>query len=399
MRSKVVKAQKRKLFQMKRMRLKDRMPPSKKSNGSSKSGLVVTRASDIKAEKVKWLWRGRVSRGNVSIIAGEPGLGKSQIAAKLAAAVSRGRKWPCKEGSAPKGHVFMIIAEDGTADTVRPRLEAAGANLRRVHIIKEVTDSTTGTRPFSLLADLDQLDQVIENVRDPRLVIIDPLSACLTPVDGQQFSGNDVAQVRGLLGRVDALAKKHDLAIVFISHLTKASSGSALTRLLGSSAFAAAARAVFLVTRGATGSNWRILAPAKNNLGSDSTALQFRIKKKKLPSGIRSSYIVWNKNLLPITADDALANGDAGKATNQREIDELLQRLLSSGKRPAKEVLNDGIQNGFTAKQLRAASKRLGVKICNTGYGPQKKWWWELTTDALVQSAANEDKRTTVAKK
>jgi putative DNA primase/helicase len=386
MRSKVVKAQKRKLFHKRKMRPKGKMPPSKKTNGNSKPRLVVTRASDIKAENVKWLWPGRFSRGNVSIIAGEPGLGKSQIAAKLAATVSRGRKWPCKEGSAPKGHVIMIITEDGTADTVRPRLEAADANLNRIHIIKEVADATTGPRPFSLLADLHQLDRVIENVSDPQLVIIDPLSACLTPVDGQQFSGNDVTQVRRLLGRVDALAKKHDIAIVLISHLTKARGGSALNRLLGSSAFAAAARAVFLVTRGAPGSNWRRLAPAKNNLGSDSTALQFRIKPKKLPRGIESSYIVWNKNRLPINADDALANGggDADKAANQREIDELLQKLLSSGKRPAKEVLNDGMQNGFSAKQLRTASKRLGVEIYNTGYGPQKKWWWELTTDALV---------------
>jgi putative DNA primase/helicase len=395
MRNNVVKARKTVLSHQK----KDKAPPSKKTNGNSKPRLVVTRASDIKAEKVKWLWPGRFSRGNVSIIAGEPGLGKSQIAAKLAATVSRGRKWPCKEGSAPKGHVIMIIAEDGAADTVRPRLEAAGANLKRVSIIKEVADRTTDPRPFRLLADLDRLDQVIGNVRDPQLVIIDPLSACLTPVDGQQFNGNDVAQVRRLLGRVDALAKKHDIAIVFISHLTKASGGSALTRLLGSSAFAAAARAVFLVTRGAAGSNWRRLAPAKNNLGSDSTAIQFRIEQKKLPNKIRASYIIWNKNRLPINADDALANGGGNpdKAANQREIDEFLQKLLSSGKRPAKEVLNDGMQNGFSAKQLRTASKRLGVRIYNTGYGPLKKWWWELTTEILVQSTANKEKRTTVA--
>jgi putative DNA primase/helicase len=274
----------------------------------------------------------------------------------------------------------MIVAEDGTADTVRPRLEAAGADLKRVLIIRDVADPTTGSRLFSLLADLDQLDQVIENVRNPRLLILDPLSGFLTPGNGQQFNANDITQVRGLLSRVDALAKKHDIAIVFICHLTKASGGTALSRLAGSSALAAAARAAFLVTRGAAGSNWRRLAPAKNNLGSDSTALQFRIRQKKLPSGIWAPYITWNKNTLSITADEALANGtgSADKVAAAREIDEFLRKLLADGRRRSTEVFADGEEHGFSRKQLHTAADRLGVRKFNTGGPETKKWWWEL---------------------
>jgi putative DNA primase/helicase len=298
-------------------RVKGQRPPKQ---DYPETGLVLTRAADVKAKKVKWIWQGRISRGNVSVIAGEPGLGKSQIAARLAATVSRGRKWPCEEGSAPRGDVILINAEDGTADTVRPRLEAAGADLKRVHIIKDVADTTTGPRLFSLLADLDRLDQAIENVEEPQLVIIDPLSAFLTAVDGQQFNANDVTQVRGLVSRVNALAKKHEVAIVFISHLTKASGGSALSRLAGSSAFAAAVRAAFLVMRGQADSKWRIFAPAKNNLGADSRALQYRIRRKTLSNKIRAPYIVWNKNPLTITADEALASGGSGGNSKRNNV-------------------------------------------------------------------------------
>jgi putative DNA primase/helicase len=365
---------------------------------NSKPKLVVRRAADVKAEKVKWIWRRRIARCNVSIIFGEPGLGKGQIAAKLAATVSKGREWPCGEGSAPTGDVIMIVAEDGAADTVRPRLEAAGADLKRVQIIKDVADPTTGSRLFSLVADLERLDELLESINEPQLVIIDPLSAFLTPGDGQQFNANDVAQVRGLLSRVDALAKKHDIAIIFICHLTKASGGTALSRLAGSSAFGAAVRAAFLVTRGQDGSKWRIFAVAKNNLGSDSTALQYRIRQKKLPNGIRASYITWNKNTLSITADEALANGSRGadKVAAAREIDEFLRKLLADGRRRSTEVFVDGKEHGFSRKQLHTAADRLGVRKFNTGGPETKKWWWQLG-GAASSSVASEDKADDVA--
>jgi putative DNA primase/helicase len=260
------------------------------------TGLVLTRAADVEAERLRWIWPTRISRGNVTIIFDEPGVGKSQIAAKLAATVSTGGNWPCEEGSAPKGNVIVVIAEDGSADTVRPRLEAAGADLKRVHIIREIAKPGTDPRPFSLLADLDALDEALQTVRTPRLVIFDPLSAFVTPTDGEPFNVNDVIQVRGLLSRVDALAKKHDTGMVFIGHPTKASGSSALYRLAGSSALTAAARAAFVVTRGQADSKWRVFAPAKNNLGADSRALQFRIRTGEVSKGIRAPYIVWNKN-------------------------------------------------------------------------------------------------------
>jgi putative DNA primase/helicase len=227
---------------------------------------------------------------------------------------------------------------------------------------------------------LERLDQALAGAEAARLVIVDPLSAFLSEVGGATFNPNDVTQVRALMRQVDTLAKKHDVAIVFIHHLSK-SSGSALARFAGSSALVAAARAAFLVVRGKPDSKWRILVPAKSNLGPDSTALQFRIRKRELLNGNKEPYVGWNRNPLPITAEEALkcATGDPDRQTQMREIEDFVRKQLKgNGKRGAREVFADGKQFGFSEKQLRGAAKRLGVRFLSTGFGGAKKWWWEL---------------------
>ena len=106
------------------------------------------------------LWSGRFYRGKLGFIAGEPGLGKSLIAIYMAATVSSGGDWPYGEGIACVGDVIYITAEDSAADTIRPRLETAGANLDRVHLIEAVNDYI-GPRPFNLVVDLDRLEQCL----------------------------------------------------------------------------------------------------------------------------------------------------------------------------------------------------------------------------------------------
>jgi putative DNA primase/helicase len=254
-------------------------PPVERKKTVARHGLVVTRAADLTPQKLSRVWNGRFVLGKTGIIAGEPGLGKSLIAAYMTATVSTGGKWWGDEGKARRGDVIYISAEDGAADTIRPRLEAAGARLDRVHVIEQVNDYC-GSRPFNLLTDLGQLDQVLQGLRKPRLLIIDPLNACLSPPDNYRFNPNSVTQVRALLGRLEALAVKHRVAVVCVSHLTKAKSGSPLARMTGSFAFGAAARSVFTVTRKQDDPNQRVFAPAKNNLGADDNPLAFRIEQR-----------------------------------------------------------------------------------------------------------------------
>ena len=234
-------------------------------------GVVVTRAADLKPQKLARVWHRRFFLGKIGIIAGEPGLGKSQIAAYMAAMVSTGGAWPLDEGTSRRGDVIYISAEDGAADTIRPRLEAAGADLDRVHIIEGVNDEL-GRRPFNFVVDLDKLDEILRNVRKPRLVIVDPINACLSSTDVHRFNPNSVTQVRALL---------------------KAKGGSALSRVTGSFAFGAAARSVFTVERKHDDPNQRVFAPAKMNLAGDVAPLAFRIDERLTTSEILAPYAVF----------------------------------------------------------------------------------------------------------
>jgi putative DNA primase/helicase len=255
-------------------------------------GIVVTRAADLKPQKLSRVWNGRFVLGKIGFIAGESGLGKSLIGAYMTATVSTGGKWWGDEGKARRGDVIYISAEDGAADTIRPRLEAAGASLGNVHVIERVNDYS-GSRPFSLLSDLGQLDEVLQSVRKPRLVIIDPINACLSPTDFHRFNPNSVTHVRGLLGRLESVAANRRVAVVCVSHFTKVKGASALARVTGSFAFVAAARSVFTVARKQDDPHQRIFAPAKNNLAGDGNPLAFRIEQRLTTGEILAPYVVF----------------------------------------------------------------------------------------------------------
>jgi RecA-family ATPase len=268
----------------------------KKSKGKacksvvSQRGLVVTRAADLTPQKLARVWNGRFFLGKIGFIAGEPGLGKSLIAAFMAAKVSKARAWPSGEGTSRIGDIICVTAEDRGGDTIRPRLEAAGADLQRIHVIEGVKDYS-GQRPFSLLADLGRLDEVLLQVRKPRLLIIDPINGCLTPPDHYRFNPNSVTEVRALLRSVEELAAKHRVAVVFVTHFTKTDRGNVLSRVTGSFAFVAAARSVFTVVRKHDDPIQRVFAPAKNNLGGEGDPLTFQIEQRLTTGGIRAPYV------------------------------------------------------------------------------------------------------------
>jgi hypothetical protein len=116
------------------------LPSEQPDQAPSGAELIVQCAADVKPEPVEWLWPGRVALGKLTLIAGEAGLGKSQLSIAMVASVTTRGEWPCREGRAPQGSVVILSAEDGAADTVVPRLMAAGADRERVEIVSAVRD-------------------------------------------------------------------------------------------------------------------------------------------------------------------------------------------------------------------------------------------------------------------
>src|SRR5262245_3624196 len=141
------------------------LPPEEPDQVASGPELIARCAADVKPEPVEWLWPGRVALGKLTLIAGEAGLGKSQLAIAMAAAVTTGGEWPCREGRAPLGSVVILSAEDGAADTVVPRLIAAGADCKRVHLVSAVHDGK-GWRSLDLSVDLALVEREISEIGD-----------------------------------------------------------------------------------------------------------------------------------------------------------------------------------------------------------------------------------------
>lgn len=238
-----------------------------KPHHQAQAGTLATRRiSDIEAKPVSWLWPGRIARGKVSIIAGNPGLGKSQLTASIAAVVTTGGLWPVDRRRCEAGNVVFLNAEDDPADTLRPRLEAAGADLERVHFVDGVIVGYLGNgdsskKQFSLEADLQALSQTLDGLGSVAAVVIDPITAYLGNTDSHKN-----AEVRALLAPLSELAALRNTAIIGVSHLTKAAGRQALMRVSGSLAFVAAARAAYLVTADPQDKSRRFFLPMKNNV-------------------------------------------------------------------------------------------------------------------------------------
>jgi len=334
--------------------------------------LVVRRASDIKPEPIDWLWPGRVAIGKLTMLAGEPGLGKSQLTCWVSAAVTTGGRWPGNEGTASIGSAIILSAEDDAADTVRPRLDAAGADVSRVYIVSAVRVDDGSRRSFNIQADLVLLEQEIKRIGDVRLVVIDPVSSYLGRVDSHKN-----AELRAVLEPIGEMASRMGVAVVAVTHLSKGGSGGANNRIIGSIAFVAAARAAFIVCRDPDDSERRLFLPTKNNLGREGDGIGFRVGVQLTPSGILAPSIFWDADPVKMSADDVLAAGDRGEVTSGDEAEDFLRDLLVAGPVPTKTVKAEAGAAELSWATVRRAKDRIGVRAVKAKEA-DGGWLWTL---------------------
>jgi RecA-family ATPase len=313
---------------------KQRHQASSKANGNA-TELISIRASNIVPEKVEWLWPGRLARGKHTCIAGEQGTGKSQLSIAIIAAITTGGSWPCGEGQSPiKGNVVILSAEDGAADTIVPRLEAAGADLSRVVIVSAVRLDGNGRRTFNLQTDIDKLERKISEIGDVALVVIDPVSSYLGKTDSHKNS-----EVRGVLEPLAEMADRTRVAVLSITHFNKPGSANtvkALHRIIGSVAFSAAPRVAFAVIEDAENPGRYLVLHAKNNLAPAPQGLAYRLEQTIITNGIVASRIGWETEPVAMTANQAMAADAAGGEHQIDEAVKLLRDLLAEGPVTAK---------------------------------------------------------------
>ena len=282
----------------------------------AKATLTSVCAADITPTAIQWLWPNRFALGKLGLIAGLPDEGKGQVFADIAARVTCGAEWPCNEGSAPQGNVVVLTAEDDLADTVVPRLIAAGADLARIHIVRMVsTDSLT--RMFSLATDLPLLRQKIIDVGNVNLVQIDPISAYLGVGKIDSFRTTDV---RAVLGPLVELAENFRAAVLGILHFNKKIDvTNALLRISDSLAYGATARGVYCVIDDAENDR-KLFVKGKNNIApKNQPALAFgfgvrdvgRDPTTELP--IYAPHILWHPDPVDVTATEAMNAANSGQ--------------------------------------------------------------------------------------
>ena len=335
---------------------------------ASKEGrrVVIKPMNSYESRPVGWLWRDHIPLGKTTLIGGDPNLGKSFLTLDFAARVSAGRTWP--DGSpCPAGDVLILSAEDDPADTIRPRLEAADANLDRISILHTVEDRG-GTSYFDLTRDLEALQEGIERLENPRLVIIDPIGAYLG-----QTNENRNSEVRTVLAAMGEMAARSGVAVVMVMHLNKASDMKAMYRYSGSIAFVAAPRAAWMVAKDKNDPGRRLFVPSKLNIVKDPRGWAYRIME-----GDAGPRVEWLDDEVRETADDLLGGGDGGvrRATRRVEAAEWLQEYLTDGPVPASEVKDAGRAVGFTDVTLERAKRELGVESCKVGM--DGGWCWQL---------------------
>lgn len=332
----------------------------------------IIRMSDVKPRAVDWLWSGKYAIGKLSVLAGDPGQSKSTVALDMASRISRGAAWP--DGSPnQRGGVVLLSAEDDPEDTIAPRLIAAGADMSRIVALSSITIHAPDADPLERsvgLRDLPAIEEAIDQVPDPRFVVIDPVSAFTGETDSHKN-----AEVRGMLAPLAKLAARKGVAVLLVSHLNKSSGSSALYRTTGSLAFVAAARAVWLVIRDPDDHNRRLMLPAKNNLGPDGEGMAYTVKSAM---GGNCPIISWEELPVKLTADKALAAMAPQKPERRTKADDaadwLSGRLMPGESAPAADILAEGEKAGFKPAALKRAKEAMAIESTKT---PEGCWLWE----------------------
>jgi KaiC/GvpD/RAD55 family RecA-like ATPase len=312
-------------------------------------------ASDIEAEPISWLWPGRIAAKKLTIIDGDPGTGKSTLTIDLAARVSRGGSFP-DGGECHLGKAILVTAEDGPADTIRPRLEAAGADLKRVVVLSPAL-VTSNEDILELPKHFDNLEETVLRV-GATLIVLDPFSAFLSgDVDG--YKDQDIRKITTALA---AMAERCSCAIVLVRHLGKSEKSSAIYRGLGSIAAIAAARSAFVVASDPTDvsdSRRRVFCPTKSNLSQLPPTLAFNLIADPQCQVAR---VDWSAEPVAITADELLAGSDRKQEHGIAHAVKFLTEQLAGGPKSTVEVERAADEAKIGKRTVERARFLMGIQ-------------------------------------
>ena len=303
--------------------------------------LKLIHMEDVVSKEVEWLWYPYIPYGKITIIEGDPGEGKTTLVLKLAAALSRGLPLPCDDDKEYEPiHIIYQTAEDGIEDTIKPRLEKAGADCSMIRVIDETDKELSMTD--------DRLEQAIIET-GARLIILDPIQAYI----GATVDMHRANEIRPVLKHLGIIAEKHNCAIILIGHMNKASGSKSTYRGLGSIDIQATARSVLLVARLRDKPNIRIMAHDKSSLAPAGDAIGFEMTEDNGMVCIGP---------YDITIDELLS-GNEGRGKKKLDIAEnFIKEYFGINKViPSNEIMMEAAKRSIKRNTLLSAKKKLGI--------------------------------------
>ena len=323
--------------------------------------------AEVTSEPRKWLWPQRIPLGEITLIAGIQGMGKSLLTANFSSHITTGKLWPDKT-QCPTGDVILIQAEDSISHTVRPRFDAAGTDLNKVMFIRGVPDPKDKKLiPFDIIKNFDRLIWLIEHTNNPQAVIIDPIGSYIGSIDIHREN-----QVRSVMFQLKMrLAEKYGIAVIIVVHLRKGGSEDpVLARVLGSTAFTGAARTVWGVAHDKDDPSRRMFVPMKHNLTSQATkGLEFFINTAPNGEGV----VTWGESIDDL-AEDVMKDHGMKAGSQVAKAKEIIHSALQAGPQLVTKIKEQMIQEDIGWRSANKAKVDLKIKSRKVG----GDWIWSL---------------------
>lgn len=352
-----------------------RTPPWLPEAGQSErpSGAVRICLADVQPEEVTWLWPGRIPFGKVTLLVGDPGLGKSFLSLYLASRLSTGSPLQGEVERPPKITTLLLSAEDDLGDTIRPRLDRMNADVTHIHALQAILEKDKDERDIERMVRLDTDLVVLERQiveTGARFVIVDPINAYMGKTDGNQ----DI-DLRRVLNPLALMAARYKVAVLVVTHSNKRSEGNKLHRVMGSLAYVGLARSVLAVGADPDEDGRRNLIQIKNNLAAHAPGLGYRIIEGE---------VVWDSDPVSLTPDTVFDAPNAGQtkqdAGSKAKAIAFLRDVLANGPVYVKDVYAEGKNEDpkLPERTIDRAKAELGVKSRKEGFGEKGKTYWSL---------------------
>ena len=316
---------------------------------------------EIKTKSVDWLWKPYIPLGYITIVVGDPGVGKSYLLVDLCSRITNGQAFPFNDENDEKtiqGKIIFQNGEDGIEDTVKERFETCNANLKNVYIINEIEN------PIFSLEDLDRFENALKQIR-PKLIIIDPVQRYIGNI-----SMNSANEVRNILAPIGNLALKYNCSIILVMHETKSKNTGTLYRALGSIDFVGIARSMLTLS-----------------INDDGTRCISHTKSTKGKKGDSISFNITEKGIIYLNKVEQIENNIDSLAPREEAKDFIVNILKeNNGLYSATEITDLAKEKGISLATLARAKKELRVESIQNN----AKWYWQLTFE---QADAQEDNK------